>query len=301
MGTPEIAVPVLAALIEAGHDIVCVYSQPPRPTGRGHREQPSPVHAFAEARGILVRTPQKLTDEAVAFGALNADAAIVIAYGLILPLAILEAPRLGCINVHVSLLPRWRGAAPIQRAIIAGDEITGVTIMAMDEGLDTGPVLDQKTIPITGETTAESLHDELAALGAKTLPAVLDAFSSGELTPRPQPDDGACYAKKLSRDEGRIDWDQDADLIERKIRALNPWPGTWFEHEGARIRVREAEVEDADGVPGTVLDDAALIACGAGALRLLRLQRPGKAVVDAASFLRGYALARGTVLGSDPS
>ena len=301
MGTPDIAVPSLAALMEAGHEIACVYSQPPRPAGRGQRERPSPVQAYAEAHGLPVRYPTSLRDSDAQrdFSALGADAAIVIAYGLILPPAILEAPRLGCFNIHMSLLPRWRGAAPIQRAIMAGDTETGVTIMQMDEGLDTGAILRREAVPITGETTAEVLHDLLADRGARLIAETLERVAQGDLVATPQPGDGATYAKKLTREDGRLDWRRDADDLDLQCRALNPWPGTWFENNGERIRVLAAEPVggSTDAPPGTVIDDRATIACGSGALRLLRLQRPGKAAMEADAFLRGYGLARGTILG----
>jgi methionyl-tRNA formyltransferase len=302
MGTPDIAVPSLAALIDAGHDIVCVYSQPPRPAGRGHREKPSPVQSHAERHAIPVRCPTSLKTPAAqeAFAGLKADAAVVIAYGLILPAAILSAPRLGCLNIHMSLLPRWRGAAPIQRAIMAGDTETGVTVMQMDEGLDTGAILATEAIPIAADATAESLHDTLAGVGARLIVDVLADLADGRIDARPQPREGACYAAKLTRDEGLLDWRLSAAELDRRVRALNPWPGAWFDHGGERIRVLAAEpIEGAAGTaPGTVIDDTPAIACGEGALRLRRLQRPGKSAMDADAFLRGYALAPGNVLPS---
>jgi len=297
MGTPDFAVPILAALTAAGHQVVCVYSQPPRPAGRGHKEQVSPVQRAAEAAGIEVRTPAKLTGEEVErFRALGLDAAVVAAYGLILPKAVLTAPRLGCLNVHASLLPRWRGAAPMQRAILAGDSETGVTIMQMDEGLDTGPMLLREAVPITAETTASTLHDALAALGARLIVEALAGRAAGTLTPEPQPAEGATYARKLGRDEGRLDWSRAATQLARAIRALNPAPGTWFEHGGERIKVLAAEAVEGAGDPGTVLDDQLTVACGVGALRLMRLQRAGRAPMAAAALLRGYALPPGTKL-----
>lgn len=300
MGTPEIAVPALAALIEGGYDVVCVYSQPPRPSGRGHRVTPSSVHKFAEGCGIPVRTPVtfKKTETVSDFVALNADLAIVMAYGLILPKAVLEAPRLGCINIHVSLLPRWRGAAPIQRAILAGDDETGVTIMQMDEGLDTGPILRQDRVPIGPETTTEGLHDELAQVGATSVCCALTDLLSGNIEPKIQPEDGVTYAAKITREEGFLDWHQPAIEVERKIRALNPWPGTWFERDGDRIRILSAECVENNGDAGTVLTQNAVIACGEGAIRPLVMQRPGKSATDAEAFLRGYDLPVGTVLQS---
>lgn len=299
MGSPDFSVPTLARLLEAGHQVVSVYSQPPRPAGRGHKKRPSPVHAFAEARGLPVRTPKSLKskEEQQAFANLNADAAVVAAYGLILPKAILDAPRLGCLNVHASLLPRWRGAAPIQRAILGGDTETGVTVMQVDEGLDTGPMLLANRVPITGATTAQDLHDTLADMGAELMVAALKGLANGTLAPTPQPDTGATYARKLERDEGRLDWSLPAEQLERMVRALNPWPSVWFEYRGERIKVLAAVVETAEGPPGTVVDDRLSVACGSGALRPLRVQRPGKGVVDTEAFLRGYPFPAGTRLG----
>ena len=301
LGTPDFAVPVLAALIEAGHEIACVYAQPPRPAGRGQKERPSAVQAVAEERGLAVRTPRSLKGEPEqeAFAALGLDAAVTAAYGLILPKRVLDAPRLGCLNVHASLLPRWRGAAPIQRAVMAGDRETGITIMRVDEGLDTGPILIAEAVPITCETTAASLHDTLSRLGADLAVRALADLDAGCLTPIPQPEEGATYAAKLERDEGRIDWAAPALHIERVLRALNPWPGVWFDHEGHRIKVLAAEIArtGTGTTPGTVLDDRLTVACGEGALRLTRVQREGKKAADAAAFLRGYPLPAGTVLG----
>ena len=299
MGTPDFAVPILRALADAGHDVAAVYTQPPRPAGRGHREQPSPVQRAAETLGIPVHAPAKLdTAEQAKFRALDLDAAVVVAYGLILPKAVLAAPRLGCINVHASLLPRWRGAAPIQRAILAGDKETGVTIMQMDEGLDTGPMLLAESVPIRPETTAAVLHDELAALGARLIVRALAGRADGSLLPRPQGADGVTYAKKLARDEGRLDWKKPAAELERAVRALNPAPGVWFERGGERIKVLAATPAESRGSvpPGTVLDGVLTVACDTGALRLIRLQRAGREAVDAEAFLRGYPLPPGTRL-----
>ena len=298
MGTPDFAVPTLAALIGAGHHIACVYTRPPRPAGRGRRETLSEVHRAAMERGLEVRCPETLDDEAVqdAFAAVEPDAAVVAAYGLILPPRILAAPRLGCLNVHASLLPRWRGAAPIQRALLAGDAETGVTIMAMDAGLDTGGVLCAEAVPITGTTTASTLHDTLAALGAGMIVETLDGLASARLTAVPQPDVGVTHAPKLAAADGRLDWRRPAVELERAVRALNPWPGTWFTLGGKRIRVLEAEIRPAAGRPGTVLDDRLTVACESAALGLLRLQRPGRAAMDAAAFLRGHPIPPATVL-----
>jgi methionyl-tRNA formyltransferase len=299
MGTPDFAVPSLQALIGAGHDVAAVYCQPPRPAGRGHRPLPSAVQQAAEARGIAVRTPTRLDAEAAAgFAALALDVAVVVAYGLILPQAVLAAPRLGCLNIHASLLPRWRGAAPIQRAILAGDGETGITIMQMEEGLDTGPMVLQQAVPIGPQTTAQQLHDTLAALGARLVLDALDSVAQGSVPAKPQPPVGVTYAKKLRREEGALDWRQPAAQLERVVRAFDPWPGAWLERRSERIKVLAAEIATPkDGaVTGTVLDDRLAIQCGTGALRLLRLQRPGRAAQDVEAFLRGFAIVAGTVL-----
>ncbi|WP_372397428.1 methionyl-tRNA formyltransferase [Azospirillum sp. HJ39] len=307
MGTPDFAVPSLAALIDAGHRVVCVYSQPPRPAGRGQQVQKSPVHRFAEEHGIPVRTPRSLRNaEAQAeFAGLDADAAVVAAYGLILPQPVLDAPRLGCVNVHGSLLPRWRGAAPIQRSILAGDAETGITIMQMDVGLDTGAMLSREAVAITPATTASSLHDELAALGARMIVPALEGLASGTLTAVPQPEEGVTYAAKLTREDGRLDWSRPAAYVERQVRALTPWPGCWFDAangaaNGERIKVLAAEpAPDMAGAAGTLLDDRLTVACADWAVRLTRVQRPGKAPVDGAAFLRGFALAVGQPVSAE--
>ena len=299
MGTPDFSVPALTALLEAGHEVVAVYSQPPRPAGRGHKERPSPVHAAAAARGIEVRTPVSLkgADVQAAFAALDLDIAVVVAYGLILPKAILDAPQLGCLNIHASLLPRWRGAAPIQRAILAGDTETGVTIMQMDTGLDTGAMLLMRRTPIQPHTTAGELHDALSALGAEMIVAALDGIVAGSLKPAPQPADGLTYAAKIVRDEARIDWSKSAVEIDRQIRAFAPQPGAWFQHGPDRIKILAATPTTAKGTPATVLDGVPTIACGEGALMLSRVQREGKGPMAVGDFLRGYALPPGTKLG----
>ena len=298
MGTPDFAVPSLAALVEAGHEVASVYSQPPRRAGRGQKERPSPVHAWAEEHGLPVRTPRTLRDEGAQaeFAALDLDAAIVAAYGLILPLPVLEAPRLGCINVHASLLPRWRGAAPIQRAILAGDTETGISIMMMEEGLDTGPVLRMESLPIGRGTTVGELHDALAALGGCMIAPVLAELEGGHIVPEPQDDAGTTYAKKIEKSEARIDWSEEASMVARRIHAFAPWPGAWFTHGGERVKALAARIEPADGAPGEVLDDTLRVACGSNAVRLLRLQREGKKPAAAADFLRGRSVATGTVL-----
>ena len=299
MGTPAFSVPTLQALLNSRHQIVAVYSQPPRPSGRGHQLQKSAIHQLATSAEISVFTPVNLRseEEQTLFASHKADIAIVVAYGLILPKVILEAPRLGCLNVHASLLPRWRGAAPIQRAIEAGDQETGITIMKMDVGLDTGPMLLKKSVLITPETTATSLHDVLSEMGGPLLLEALEAYSAGILDPTPQPTEGVTYAGKLARDEGQIDWRQSAHVWMRKIQAFTPWPSVWFDHEGTRLKVLSAEViPNIKGISGTVLDDQLTIVCGEGALRIKTLQRPGGAALAVASFLRGYSIPVGTVL-----
>jgi len=303
MGTPDFAAVILDALIAAGHRVTCVYSQPPRPAGRGHRLRPSPVQALAEQHAIAVRCPTSLRDSETQaeFAAIEADAAIVAAYGLILPPAILSATRLGCINVHASLLPRWRGAAPIQRAILEGDGETGVTIMQMDEGLDTGAMLLQRAVPIGSTTTGGGLTDELARLGGTSIVEALHGLARGELHPRPQPEAGITYAKKLSRDEARLDWRLPAERLERQARAFDPWPGAYFlvNFPGGDERIRVLAAEIAAGVtapPGTVLDERLSVACGEGVLRPTRLQRAGRGAMDSDALLRGFAIPRGTVL-----
>jgi methionyl-tRNA formyltransferase len=299
MGSPTFALPTLKALLDADHEVACIYAQPPRPAGRGRDERACPVHAFAVARGLPVRTPKSLksADEQAQFAALGCDAAVVAAYGLILPAAVIAAPRLGCFNVHASLLPRWRGAAPIQRAILAGDTETGVSIMRVDEGLDTGPVLLVARVPITATTTGGELHDALAALGARLMVEALAGVAAGTLAPRPQPAIGVTYAAKIGREDERLDWTQPASALERAVRALSPAPGVWFEHAGERIKVLAAQTSMASGIPGTVLDGTPTIACGTGALALLRLQRPGRRPLEGAAFLRGYGLPQGARLG----
>ncbi|MBO6783293.1 MAG: methionyl-tRNA formyltransferase [Alphaproteobacteria bacterium] len=295
MGTPDFSVPAYDALRAAGHEIACVYTQPPRPAGRGQKERPSPVHARADADGIEVRTPRTLKDEdaQAAFRALGLDAAVVVAYGLILPKPILDAPRRGCINIHASLLPRWRGAAPIHRALLAGDAETGVTIMQIDEGLDTGPELLREAVPIGPDTTTGDLHDTLAELGGRLIVAGLAGLEDGSIVPVPQPDEGATYAAKIERGEERIDWAQPVEVVERHIRGFAPWPGAWSELDGERVKVLAAEIADGAGTPGTVLDDRLTVACGSGALRLIRVQRAGKSVMDADAFLRGSPVGKG--------
>jgi methionyl-tRNA formyltransferase len=295
MGTPDFAVPTLDALHAAGHQILAVYSQPPRPSGRGKRPQPSPVQARAEALGLAVRTPTTLRDaaEQAAFAALDLDAAVVAAYGLILPEPILSAPRQGCLNVHGSLLPRWRGAAPIQRAILAGDEVTGITIMAMERGLDTGPMFLARQTPIARKTAGE-LTTELAIMGAQMMAEVLHRLP--DVLPQPQPNDGVTYAAKIEKHEARLDFSGSAEAAERQIRAFNPVPGAFVEIGGERVKLLSAEPTVASAPPGTILDDHLTIACGTGALRPLLVQRAGRAAMTPAELLRGFPIPPGTRL-----
>ncbi|MFT9387033.1 methionyl-tRNA formyltransferase [Acetobacter sp.] len=305
MGTPDFAVPALRALHNAGHDIAAVYSQPPRPAGRGKALRASPVQQAAEALGLPVRHPVSLRrnqEEWDAFAALEADAAIVAAYGLILPQTMLDAPRRGCLNIHASLLPRWRGASPIQSAILAGDTQSGVTIMQMEAGLDTGPMLLSHAVPITPHTTASTLHDTLAELGGAMILRVL----AENPAPRPQPEAGVTYAPRLTRDDGRIDWTETAQAVDRRVRALTPWPGTFTTlDDGTVLKIGAVELVDAPldnrpvtALPGRVLDTRLTIACQDGAIRLTRLQRPGRGMMEAADFLRGQPLPPGTLLGN---
>ncbi len=296
MGTPDFSVCALDALVSAGHEIACVYTQPPRPAGRGKKPRPSPVQLRAEALGLTVRAPVSLKspEEHAALRALGAEAAVVVAYGLILPQAVLDAPGRGCFNIHASLLPRWRGAAPIQRAIMAGDAETGVCIMAMEAGLDTGPVLLREALPIGPVDTAGSLHDSLAALGARLIVEALARIDT--LSPEPQPESGVTYAAKIDKAEARLDWTRPAAELDRQIRGLSPFPGAWAEIEGERVKLLLCALADGAGQTGEVLDDTLRVACGSGALRLLRLQRAGKGAMDTRDFLRGYPVARGTRL-----
>ncbi|MGH6977473.1 MAG: methionyl-tRNA formyltransferase [Stellaceae bacterium] len=286
-------------MLDAGHDVVVAYTQPPRPAGRGHRVTRSPVHELTESRGVPVETPAKLDDAATdKFAALTIDAAVVAAYGLILPKTMIDAPRLGCLNVHASLLPRWRGAAPIERALLVGDPEIGVSIMRMDEGLDTGPVVMAERLAIPARMGAAALYGEMAALGARLIVAALAAAAGAKLNPKPQPADGVTYAHKLRREEGALDWRRPAIELERAVRAFEIFPGSYFTHDGERIRVLAAETAagSSGALPGTVLDELLTIACGDGALRPTRLQRPGRAALRVEEFLRGYAIARGAVL-----
>ena len=297
MGTPDFAVTALKRLVEH-HDVAAVYCQPARPAGRGQQARPSPVENFAAARAIPVCTPKSLKSQEAQDGvkAWNADVAVVAAYGLILPQAVLDAPKHGCINIHGSLLPRWRGAAPLQRAIMAGDSETGVTIMQMDAGLDTGAMLLKGAVPITDTTTAGELHDAVAARGADLIIKALDGIAAGTLKAAPQPAEGVTYAAKIDKAEARIDFNRPAKEVVRHINGLSPFPGAWFAHGDERIKVLNAALAPETGAPGVVLDDNLAIGCLAGAVRLITVQRAGRGPAPADAFLRGYALPKGTVL-----
>ena len=301
LGTPDFAVTCLAELVASGHEIACVYSQPPAPRGRGQDLKPSPVHAFAEGLGLPVRTPvsMKTAEEIEAFKALDLDAAVVVAFGQILVRDVLDAPVHGCFNLHAGLLPRWRGAAPIQRAIMAGDPVTGVQVMRMSEGLDEGPILMSEQVVIAADDTAATLHDKLAAVGARLLPVALAAIERGAARETPQAEAGVTYAKKIKSAEARIDWTRPAAEVDRHIRGLSPFPGAWFEAPSdmglVRVKALLSRVEDAGGPPGQALDDALLIACGEGAVRLLKAQREGKGAQDAEVFTRGFPIPAGTI------
>ena len=304
LGTPDFALAALRRLAAGGEqEIACVYSQPPAPRGRGQTLKPSPVHAFALEQGLPVRTPASMRDpgEVLAFQALELDAAVVVAFGQILPREVIEAPVFGTFNLHGSLLPRWRGAAPIQRAVMAGDPLTGVEVMRLTEGLDEGPVLASESLRIGPLDTAGTVHDRMAAIGADLLARTLPRIEAGTAVETPQAEDGVTYAKKIRPKEARIDWARDGVEIDRKIRGLSPFPGAWFllptDKGPVRVKALLSAYEDADGAPGTVLDDRLLVATGEGAVRLLRVQREGRGPQDADVFLRGTAVAAGTVLG----
>ena len=307
MGSPDIAVSVLKALIAAGHEVVCVYSQPPRPAGRGKKLTPTAVHAYAEAQGIEVRTPKSLkkAPELEAFAALELDAAVVVAYGLILPQAVLDAPRLGCLNMHASILPRWRGAAPIQRAIMAGDAETGVDAMMMEAGLDTGPVIASRRTPVESDDTAGSVHDRLADLAAELAPFALSGLADGSLEPKVQAEEGVTYAHKLGPDDQKVDWTRPAREVDCQIRGLSPFPGAYCywtppgEDKPVRLKLlmSRRSGRETSAPAGMVLDDNLLVACGDGqAVRILRLQKPGGKPMDADMFLNGQLIPPDTVL-----
>jgi len=297
MGTPAFAATSLVELNASGHEIAAVYTREPKPSGRGQRLTPTPVHEVALAHGLEVRTPKgfKKDEARAAFAALDLDAAIVVAYGVILPKEILGAPRLGCFNLHASLLPRWRGAAPIQRAIMAGDAATGVQVMRMEEGLDTGPILLSETVEIKADDTAASLHDRLAVVGAQLLPRFLSALERGALVETPQPETGVTYAAKITSAEAKIDWMRPAREVDCHIRGLAPFPGAWFDARGERIKALMSRHIAGAGAPGEILytDNRLVVACGGGAAELTKLQRAGKGVQDAAAFLRGFPLEPG--------
>lgn len=301
MGTPEFALPTLQALAASSHELRVVYTQAPKPAGRGKRLRPSPVHDFAEKHGIEVRTPKSVRKTEVIddFCALSLDACVVVAYGLILPSRVLAHPKLGCINVHASLLPRWRGAAPLNRAIMAGDTETGVSIMKMEKGLDTGPVLLVDRMPIPPETTAEVLHDQLAEMGSKLLLQALQGLEDGTLSATAQSEEGATYADKIDKAEGVINWNEPADSVDCLIRGLSPFPGAWFTIDGIRFKALNSRVGASDqaAAPGTLLSSDLTIACGKGTVQILELQRAGKGPMAAADFLRGFPLAAGLVAG----
>ncbi|MDG5749900.1 methionyl-tRNA formyltransferase [Qipengyuania sp. XHP0211] len=297
MGSPDFAVPTLQALVDAAHEVVCVYTQPPRPGGRRGKELTrTPVHQRADDLGIEVRHPKSLksAEEKEAFAALEADVAVVAAYGLILPQPILDAPKHGCLNVHASILPRWRGAAPIHRAMMAGDPVTGVTIMQMEAGLDTGPMLTMARTPIEDKTTGE-LTEELAEIGAQLMVGTL--IDIDMLHPLEQDDTQATYAAKIDKAEARIDWARPAEDVVRQVHGLSPFPGAWFKLDGQRVKLLRAEIAEGSGAPGEVIDDRLAIACGEGAIRPIELQREGKPKMDLDAFLRGNAVPQGSVLG----
>ncbi len=296
MGTPEFSVPVLQTLVDAGHEIAGVYCQPPRPAGRGKKDRPGPVQARAERLGLPVRHPVSLKSAAAQaeFAAFRPDLAVVVAYGLILPQPVLDLPRHGCLNIHASLLPRWRGAAPIHRAIMAGDAQTGVCIMRMEAGLDTGPVLLRRAVPILDTDTTGALHDRLSVLGAELITEALERLP--DLVPDPQPEQGVTYADKIDKAEARIDWSRPAPEVDRRIRALSPFPGAWTGIGGDRVKLLGSRPAEGRGPAGVTLDDALTVACGTGAVSILRLQRAGKAAQDAETFLRGWPVRAGTQL-----
>ena len=299
MGTPDFSVPTLEALIAGGHEITAVYTQPPRPAGRGKKEQKSAVHHAAERHGLTVHTPRSLKDpaEQKVISELGADCAVVVAYGQILPQAVLDAPKHGCINVHASLLPRWRGAAPIHRAVMAGDKETGVCIMQMEAGLDTGPVIAEEKVAIAPSATTAELHNTLANLGGTMINEALEGFVDGRLVPAAQPEGGVTYAHKIDKAEAKIDWTQNATEIDRQVRGLFPFPGAWTLIDGERVKILAGDiVPDINGVAGTTIDDELTIACGSGAYRINRAQRAGKGAMDRHDFLRGFPAPKGTKL-----
>ena len=297
MGTPDFSVPVLEALVDAGHEIAAVYCQPPRPAGRGKKERPTPVHARALELGLDVRHPTSLksAEEQEAFANLNADVAVVVAYGLILPQAILDAPVKGCLNIHASLLPRWRGAAPIHRAIMSGDAETGICIMQMEAGLDTGPVLLRETTQISAEETTGALHDRLSTMGARMIASALAQID--QLVPVVQSEEGVTYARKIDKAEAQVDWSRSAQEIDRQIRGLSPFPGAWSMLDGVRVKLLASRLATGSGAAGVALDDLLTIACGSGAIQIIRAQKAGKGAQDAQEFLRGTPVSKGAKFG----
>jgi methionyl-tRNA formyltransferase len=298
MGTPDFAVPALEALVASSHQVVAVYTQPPRPAGRGQKLTKSPVQLCAEQYDLPIFHPKSLrnSEAQLEFAGLQLDAAVVAAYGLILPQPILDAPVYGCFNIHGSLLPRWRGAAPIQHAVLAGDAETGITIMQMEAGLDTGPMLVKEAVPITPATTSASLYVDLAAIGARLIVPTLEGFIDGSIKPEIQPEDGVSHAAKLSREDGKLDWHQPAAYLERQLRALLPWPGVWFELLGETVKVGAADIIALKGKPGTILDDQLTIACGQQALRLTKVLQPGGKWISGAELMRNASLSTGAIL-----
>jgi methionyl-tRNA formyltransferase len=298
MGTPDFSVPILDAVVTAGHDVLAIYCQPQRPAGRGKKYRPSPVQSLAESHGIPVRHPINFQDpaEIKSFADLNADIAVVVAYGLILPQAVLDAPKHGCLNIHASLLPRWRGAAPIHRAIMSGDDQTGVCIMQMELGLDTGPVLIRSETDISTDDTTAVLHDRLSGMGAELIVEALSTLS--DLEAEPQSDEGVTYASKIDKKEAKINWSKPAIEVDRMIRGLSPFPGAWFELDGQRVKVLNSAVVSGQGDAGVVLDDTLTVACGQDAVQLLRLQRAGKGAMEPQDFLRGFPISKGQQLSS---
>jgi methionyl-tRNA formyltransferase len=295
MGSPDFSVPTLDALVAAGHEIIAVYTQPSRPAGRGKELKATAVNLRAQELGLEVRSPKSLRDEdaQAAFAALNPDVAVVAAYGIILPQAILDAPRHGCINVHASLLPRWRGAAPVQRAIMAGDRDTGITIMQMEIGLDTGPIRFATKLPINGNNAAQ-ITEQLAVLGAEMMVDVLADLDS--YPPLAQPEEGVTYAAKISKGEARVDWSRPAEYVQRQVQGLAPFPGAWFDFGGERIKLLDSKKVEGTGNPGQVLDDHLTVACGNGALQAITVQRAGKGALPVDELLRGFPIPRGTLL-----
>lgn len=299
MGTSAFAVPAMQALRDKGHEIAAVYTQPPRPKGRGHKLQRTPMHDAADALGLAVQTPRTLKTAAAVdeLAAIGADLAVVGAYGLLLPQAILDTPRLGCVNLHASALPRWRGAAPIHRALLAGDEETGLSIFQMEAGLDTGPILAMEPLLVTPDMTAADLHDRLAACAAAMIPDVVEGLGRGSIVPMPQPEEGITYAHKITKADGEVDFAEGAEQLSRRIRALHPWPGCWCHYGETRLNILSGHVVEGHGEPGEIVAEPLTIACGEGAFRVDRIQREGRQAMTSAELQRGFAMPVGTQLG----